>query len=312
MSASGPYLCMQYLSPSGKQWEKTSAHAILYEPEELCFFCFLWHIILLCLTWSLLTVSLLLVSFGSGSYSNPFLHASNRLILSLLSCCSTWQRIMLGTPFAFQVIHNVCTFTNFYKNPIKNQTILAASLLSDWQKIKFRLTCCQHLSARWPLSPPCSCNSLISCHNAIEICLYFSFSTLEWPHWYCTQTQNWQKLCLSCTAFDEPTALCFGRNSNTTKSVLRHLSSLQDFSRCFGQCCFKNVVAFCTRAAKFGLKVGHPYPQSSKQSRGWWVESFPARALASTLLDKRERRRRKALASCEVWDVCQTNGRLGV
>lgn len=63
----------------------------------------------------------------------------------------------------------------FLQEPNKSQTILAASLLSDWQKIKFRLTCCQHLSARWPLIPPCSCNSLISCHNAIEICLYFSF-----------------------------------------------------------------------------------------------------------------------------------------
>lgn len=79
------------------------------------FFFFLWYIILLCLTWSPLAVSLLLHSFGSGSYSNPFLHASDRLILSLLSCCSTWQRIMLGTPFAFQVIHNLCTFTGTYK-----------------------------------------------------------------------------------------------------------------------------------------------------------------------------------------------------
>ena len=94
------------------------------------FYFILWHIILLCLTWSPFTVSLLLVSSGSGSYSNPFLHASDRLILSLLSCCSTWQRIRPGTPFAFQVIHNLCTFVNFTK-PCKNQTVLASSLLSN-------------------------------------------------------------------------------------------------------------------------------------------------------------------------------------
>lgn len=95
--------------------EDTSTHNPPRARGSLPFFFFLWYIILLCLTWSPLAVSLLLLSFGSGSYSNPFLHASDRLILSLLSCCSTWQRIMLGTPFAFQVIHNLCTFTGTYK-----------------------------------------------------------------------------------------------------------------------------------------------------------------------------------------------------
>lgn len=58
--------------------------------------------------------------FGSGSYSNPFLHASNRLILSLLSCCSTWRRIMPGThhppvlPFGSYIMY---TFFFFYRNP---------------------------------------------------------------------------------------------------------------------------------------------------------------------------------------------------
>lgn len=69
--------------------------------SQRIFLSLLWHTTLLCLTWSPFTVSLLLVSSGSGSYSNPFLYASDRLILSLLSCCSTWQRIMPGTPFAF-------------------------------------------------------------------------------------------------------------------------------------------------------------------------------------------------------------------
>ncbi|KAM7383787.1 hypothetical protein PAMA_011242 [Pampus argenteus] len=43
---------------------------------------------------------------------------------------------------------------------------------------------------------------------------------------------------------------------------------------------FKNVafVALCPRAAKFGLGVGHPYPQGSMR-RGRWVESFLARFL---------------------------------
>ncbi len=75
---------------------------------------FFGYIILLCLTWSPLTVSLLLISLALDLSSNPFLHASDRLILSLLSCCSTWQRIMLGTLFAFQVIHYFCTFFFFF------------------------------------------------------------------------------------------------------------------------------------------------------------------------------------------------------
>lgn len=134
---------MPCLSPSGRKREKTPAQSIPNEPRDLCFFLsffFCWYIIPLCLTRSALSVSLLLISFGSGSYSNPFLHASIRLILSLLSCCSTWQRIMLGTFFAFWVIHKLCTFTGTYK------TKQASSLLSN-----FLLTHCQYLSAIWPL-----------------------------------------------------------------------------------------------------------------------------------------------------------------
>lgn len=51
-------------------------------------------------TWSPLTVPplpLLLHPVALDFYSNPFLHASDRLILSLLSCSSTWQRIRLET-----------------------------------------------------------------------------------------------------------------------------------------------------------------------------------------------------------------------
>lgn len=78
---------------------------------------FFWNIMLLCLTWSPLTVSLLLLSFGSGSYSNPFLHASDRLILSLLSCCSTWRRIMCAGPLLpfRSYLHNLCSLTATYK-----------------------------------------------------------------------------------------------------------------------------------------------------------------------------------------------------
>lgn len=102
VSQQSTYACVaSHLQGRRDQHTRTHTHT-LHEQEDLCvffFFSFLGYIIPLCLTWSPLTVSLLLVSFGFGSYSNPFLHASNRLILSLLSCCSTWQRIMPGTPF---------------------------------------------------------------------------------------------------------------------------------------------------------------------------------------------------------------------
>lgn len=124
----------------------------------LPFFHFLlWHTILLCLTWSPFTVSLLFVSSGSGSYSNPFLHASDRQILSLLRCCSTWQGIRLGTPFAIQVIHNLCTFAHFFlnENPpqkTKQSWLLRCSFvaLDLWRQIKYPSTCCQHSSAIRP------------------------------------------------------------------------------------------------------------------------------------------------------------------
>lgn len=132
--------------------EDTSTHNPPWARGSLLFF--FWYIILLCLTWSPLTVSLLLVSFGSGSYSNPFLHASDRLILSLLSCCSTWQRIMLGTPFAFQVIHNLCTFF-FLQEPIKpNSPGFLVCSQNPGGKSNLCLTCCQYLSATWPFNSP--------------------------------------------------------------------------------------------------------------------------------------------------------------
>lgn len=142
------YLCMRCLSPSGKKrptHPRTHTHA--HPPRArrsllvfLFFFSFLGYIIPLCLTWSPLTVSLLLVSFGSGSYSNPFLHASNRLILSLLSCCSTWQRIMPGTPFFLPSgSYIMCTFF-FFTGTYKMKHFLFDSL---------------PVSAKWPLiSPP--------------------------------------------------------------------------------------------------------------------------------------------------------------
>lgn len=152
------YLCMQCLSPSGKKWERKTPWARWSLLFFFLFFHFLlWHTILLCLTWSPFTVSLLFVSSGSGSYSNPFLHASDRQILSLLRCCSTWQGIRLGTPFAIQVIHNLCTFAHFFlnENPpqkTKQSWLLRCSFvaLDLWRQIKYPSTCCQHSSAIRP------------------------------------------------------------------------------------------------------------------------------------------------------------------
>lgn len=152
--------------------EDTSTQSSMSQRISSSFFFFFWHIILLCLTWSLLTVSLLFVSFGSGSYSNPFPHASDMLILSLLSCCSTWQRIMLGTPFAFQVINNLCTLTNFTRTcETKQSSLLPCSQTP---------TCCQHLFARWPLIPPLAVIVFLPPRRAIEICLISEIHNFFW------------------------------------------------------------------------------------------------------------------------------------
>lgn len=92
-----------------------------------------------------------------------------------------------------------------------------------------------------------------------------SFLTLEWPQW------NWLKhrIGWSCAWDALPNLIVVLEcNTNTTNQYLSACLCCRTSTLLWKMLlCFKNVVfvAFCSRASKFGLKVGHPYPPSSKQ-----------------------------------------------
>lgn len=65
-----------------------------------------------------------------------------------------------------------------------------------------------------------SSDSFIHWHRADDIGLAV-IVTLEWPHWYCTQTPHWQSMWLRCTASREPAVLLV-QPAIPQKSVLQY------------------------------------------------------------------------------------------